>query len=107
VGATKVQAAFTAANQIEYFYAQQSNNAGAGLTVSTSCTQGPGPGTPPVASTAPLSGTASSSFPITNGSIFTITAGGAGGTCVVTVSGANNQSAVIFVGVSITNGSVS
>lgn len=103
VGEQNENLTFTASGQKTALLVFESGYTGA-FTVASSCQ------TPTVASgatgvaTAAFASTATSDGP---GAVLTVTAGATGGTCTFTISDASKNSVTVFVGNTITNGSVS
>ncbi len=74
------------------------------FTVASSCTNAAGAASGTSPATATFAGSTSGSGP---GAVLTVTAGATGGTCTFTVSDSQGNTAILFVGTSLTGGTIS
>ncbi len=103
LGVQSLNLSFTGTSQANAVLVYEKGYTGT-FTVTASCQAAAGAGAGTVPATALFAGAATGAGP---GAVLTVIAGATGGTCSFTVTDTNKQQSVLFVGTSLTGGTVS
>jgi len=103
LGVQSLNLTFTGTGQTNAVLAYETSYVGS-YTVASSCTNATGAASGTSPATATFAGSTTGSGP---GAVLTVTAGATGGTCTFTITDSQNNTAILFVGTSLTGGSIS
>ncbi len=103
LGVQSLNLTFTGTGQTNAVLAYETGYAES-FTVASSCKNAAGAASGTTPATATFGGSTTGTGP---GAVLTVTAGATGGTCTYTITDSNSNSSILFVGTSLTGGTVS